>query len=102
MGESGYKAVYVAICKAAVTTGARAGELIAAEWGDLDLTNGKLRILSRLLDKARTKAGIPDVGEHGRERNPFHAFRACFARLCREAASTRNGCRHSSATPTRG
>jgi integrase len=145
MDEFSYKAVYVAICKAAVTTGARAGELIAAEWGDLNLTNGKLRIrhtynpidgltlpkdneprtlhlippavrvfeewiavrgvhsddapifqapqggriasdyLSRLVDKARTKAGIPDVGEYGRKRKPFHAFRACFARLCREA-----------------
>jgi integrase len=145
MAQLRYKAVYIAICKAAVTTGARAGELIAAEWGDLDLTSGKLRIrhtynpldgltlpkdneprtinlippavqvfeewiaacgvqpddtpifnapqggrvardyLTRLVDKARKHAGIPEVGEHGRKRKPFHAFRACFARLCREA-----------------
>jgi integrase len=145
MGELKYKPVYVAICKAAVTTGARVGELIAAEWGNLDLTQGKLRIehtyspedgltlpkeneprtlhlippavrvfeesikvcgvkpddapifesvhggriggdsLARMVDKARRKVGIPDVGENGRRRKPFHAFRACFARLCHQA-----------------
>jgi integrase len=36
--------VYVAICKAAVTTGARQGELIGANLDDLDLLNGRLEI----------------------------------------------------------
>lgn len=44
MGKLKYKPVYVAICKAATVTGMRVGELIAAEWGDLDLTNGTLRV----------------------------------------------------------
>lgn len=38
--------VYAAICKAAVVTGARQGELIALEWDALDLTNGALQIRS--------------------------------------------------------
>jgi integrase len=40
--------------------------------------------VSRRIDDARIKAGIPDMGEGGRRRKPFHAFRACYARLCRE------------------
>lgn len=145
MGKLKYRSVYITLCKAAVATGARSGELIAAEWGDLDLTNGKLRIrhtynpidgltlpkdgeprtlhltppairlfeewvrdqgvqpdnapifpgahggriapdyLTRVVDKARREAAIPDIGENGRKRRPVHAFRACFARICREA-----------------
>jgi len=40
--------------------------------------------VSRRVDDARDKAGIPDVGEGGRKRKPFHAFRATFDRICRE------------------
>lgn len=47
-----------------------------------DRVNGQY--LSRRVDDAREKAGIPDVGEGGRKRKPFHAFRASYARLCRE------------------
>jgi integrase len=47
-----------------------------------DRLNGQY--VSRRVDDAREKAGIPDVGEGGRKRKPFHAFRACYARLCRE------------------
>ena len=36
--------VYMYIAKAAVTTGARLGELIALNWDDLDLTGKRLRI----------------------------------------------------------
>ena len=137
--------VYLQIAKAAVTTGARLGELIGLNWDDLDLTGKRLRInrtwdrvdgatlpkdneartvnlipaavevferwtalagvqpgdspifpaprgrdrlngqfVSRRIDDARTKAGISDLGEGGRKRKPFHAFRACYTRLCRE------------------
>ncbi|HEY7005189.1 MAG TPA: site-specific integrase [Sphingomicrobium sp.] len=149
-----YDAVYVTICKAAVVTGARQGELIAATWGDLSITSGTLAIrhhwsredglvdpkdgetrtitlippavtlfevwaakqgvrpddaplfpapttggtrwgtvrgsrvnggyLTRLVGKAVDEAGLPKVGEGGRKRKPFHAFRATYARLCRE------------------
>ncbi len=47
-----------------------------------DRLNGQY--VSRRVDDAREKAGIPDVGEGGRKRKPFHAFRASYARLCRE------------------
>ncbi len=40
--------------------------------------------LSRRVDEARVKAGIPDVGEGGQKRKPFHAFRATYTRICRE------------------
>lgn len=139
--------VYVAICKAAVVTGARQGELIGANLDDVDLLNGTLRIerhydresgaltapkdneartvhlipparqlleqwlvlagdrpgdaplfpaprgerlngqyLTRVVATAMEKAKppIPKVGESGRPRKPFHAFRATFDRLCRE------------------
>jgi integrase len=140
-----YEPVYVAVCKAAVVTGARQGELIAAEWGDLRLTTGTLQIrhhydpveglvdpkdgeartitlippaaalfekwaashevqpdqaplftaprskarlngryLTRLVENAINTAGLPKVGEGGRRRKPFHAFRATYTRLCRE------------------
>jgi len=36
------------------------------------------------VDEARVKAGIPDVGEGGQKRKPFHAFRATYTRICRE------------------
>ena len=38
-----YEAVYVIVCKAAVVTGARRGELIAAGWDELNLTASTLR-----------------------------------------------------------
>jgi integrase len=47
-----------------------------------DRLNGQY--VSRRVDDAREKAGISEVGEGGRKRKPFHAFRACYARLCRE------------------
>jgi integrase len=140
-----YKDVYVTVCKLAVATGARQGELVALDWDDLNLTNRTLRIrrhfdpidglvapkdrdertvnltpaavalleawtasegvrpgdspifraprsdgrlngryLRKLVDKAIEKAGLSDVGEGGRHRRPFHAFRATYTRLCRE------------------
>jgi integrase len=44
MRELDYEPVYVAICKAALTTGARQGELIAADWRDLNVGAGTLDI----------------------------------------------------------
>lgn len=141
-----YEPVYVAICKAAVTTGARQGELIAADESDLELLAGVLHVrrhydrasgtltdpkdaeardvdltaparkvladwltirgsapgplfpaprgerlngqyVSRLVAKAMREAGIPKVGEGGRKRKPFHAFRACYARILRETGA---------------
>jgi integrase len=38
----------------------------------------------RLVDKARREAGIPDVGEGGRKRRPFHALRGSYSRITRE------------------
>ena len=40
--------------------------------------------LSRRVAAAGAGAGIADVGEGGRKRKPFHAFRASYVRLCRE------------------
>jgi integrase len=40
--------------------------------------------LRRLIDKARRDASIPDVGEGGRKRRPFHALRGSHARIARE------------------
>jgi integrase len=130
------------MCKAAVTTGARLGELIAADLEDLSLLDGKLEIrrhwdrvdgatlpkdseprtvylipparavleawltvrgtepgplfpaprgervngqyLTKLIGAAMDAAGILREAANGKRRKPFHAFRACFARLCRE------------------
>jgi len=47
-----------------------------------DRLNGQF--VARRVDDARVKAGISDVGEDGRKRKPFHAFRASFNRICRE------------------
>ncbi len=47
-----------------------------------DRLNGQF--VSRRIDDARKQAGISDVGEGGRRRKPFHAFRASYTRLCRE------------------
>jgi integrase len=38
------QSVYAAIVKAAITTGARVGELIALDWGDIDLTARRLKV----------------------------------------------------------
>ena len=43
-GRRAPESVYLAICKLAVATGARQGELIALRWDDLNLTDGVLRI----------------------------------------------------------
>ena len=143
--------VYLYIAKAAVTTGARLGELIALNWDDLNLTGKRLRIrrhwdpvdgatlpkdneartvflipdavavferwtalagiqpgdspifpaprgrdrlngqfVSRRVNDARERAGIADVGEGGRKRKPFHAFRATFDRICLEQGRDRD------------
>jgi integrase len=44
------------------------------------------QFLTKLVVKAMEKAKppIPKVGESGRDRKPFHAFRSTFDRLCRE------------------
>lgn len=134
--------VILALCKTAVTTGARQGELIAADVDDLSLLEGRLDIrrhfdpidglglpkdneprtlylipparrvleawltirgdepgplfpaprgerlngsyVTRLLRLAMSEAGIPSEAENGKRRKPFHAFRACYTRLCRE------------------
>lgn len=145
------KPVYTFIARAAVATGARLGELIAANLGDLDLLEKRLEIrhtwdpfegltlpkdgeartvyltppavelfarwldvrgdgaddeplfpapqrggeatepqrvngqfASRVVDRARKQVGISDIGEGGRKRKPFHAFRATFTRQMRE------------------
>ena len=41
--------------------------------------------MTTLVKKAAEEAGIPEVGEGGRKRRPFHAYRATYARLCLEA-----------------
>ena len=48
-----------------------------------DHLNGQY--LTKLVKAATEKAGIPEMGEGGRKRRPFHAFRATYARLCLEA-----------------
>ena len=40
--------------------------------------------LTKLVAKAVDQAGLPKVGEGGRKRRPFHAFRATYDRLCLE------------------
>jgi integrase len=40
--------------------------------------------VSKLVREARKKAGIPDEGERGRPRKPFHAFRGSYSRITRE------------------
>ena len=145
MAKEKLEPVYVMVCKVAVATGARRGELIAASWDDVDLTNhvlhlrhhydavdglvtpkdreartinlippavalleawtaaqgvrpggsplftaprsgGRLngRYLTKLVAKAIDDAMLPMVGEGGRTRKPFHAFRSTFARICLE------------------
>jgi integrase len=42
--ELGERPVYAALCKAAVLTGLRFGELAALEWGDVDLLNRELHV----------------------------------------------------------
>ncbi|HZR96248.1 MAG TPA: site-specific integrase [Gaiellaceae bacterium] len=44
------------------------------------------QFLTKLVVKAMEKAKppVPKLGEGGRERKPFHAFRSTFDRLCRE------------------
>lgn len=54
--------VYVALCKASVVTGARQGELIGANLGDLDLLNGTLRI-ERHWDRESGTLTTPKDGE---------------------------------------
>ena len=38
----------------------------------------------KLVDKERREARIPDVGEGGRKRRPFHALRGSNSRITRE------------------
>ncbi len=47
-----------------------------------DRLNGQY--LTKLVKKATDEANLPEVGEGGRKRKPFHAFRATYTRLCRE------------------
>jgi integrase len=42
--ELAYRPVYMYLCKAAVLTGLRFGELAALEWGDVDLLNRELHV----------------------------------------------------------
>ena len=152
MEALGYEPVYGYVARAAVATGARLGELIALDWDDLQLAEGRLTIrrhydsidgmttpknghprtvflignrerdeidavglferwtalwgvrpgdspifpaprsggrlngqyVSRLVDKARRKAGIAAEGEGGRKRRPFHALRGSHSRITRE------------------
>lgn len=44
MDGLGYAPVYVAVAKAALATGARLGELVAADWDDLRLGEGELHV----------------------------------------------------------
>jgi integrase len=57
-----FEPVYVAICKTALTTGARQGELIAADWRDLDLERGELWI-RRHYDRVSGNLTLPKDGE---------------------------------------
>lgn len=41
--------------------------------------------LTKLVAAAAKAAGLPELGEGGRKRKPFHSFRATYARLCLEA-----------------
>lgn len=54
--------VYVTFCKAAVTTGARAGELAAANVGDVDLLAGTFRV-ERHYDRESGALTLPKDGE---------------------------------------
>lgn len=53
----------LALCKTAVATGARVGELAALRWGDVDLLNHEIHIsrsfVDRLGERASTKSGEP-------------------------------------------
>ena len=135
----------LALCKTAVTSGLRFGELAALRWSDVDLLNRELRVqrqyvtglgekpstksgeartvdlspqaaailedwftvsggdgpmfvredrrridspyvLKHVLYPALDRAGIPRVGEGGRERT-FHSFRHTFARITLEGGA---------------
>lgn len=54
--------VYMALCKASVVTGARQGELIGANLGDVDLLNGTLRV-ERHWDRESGTLTTPKDGE---------------------------------------
>jgi integrase len=54
--------VYVAIVRAAATTGARIGEMIALRWEDLNLADGKLRI-RRTFDRVTGTVTLPKDNE---------------------------------------
>jgi integrase len=140
--ELAERPVYAALCKAAVLTGCRFGELAALTWADLNLLGRELHVertytagiglvplpksnevrtvdltpqaaalfevwlveaggeglvferedggylsnayaLRSVLYPALERAGIPRVGERGRERG-FHSFRHTFARIALE------------------
>jgi integrase len=139
--ELAERPVYAALCKVAVLTGLRFGELAALTWADVDLLTRELHVRqtytqgigltppksneARTIDltpqaaavleawltesgddglvfereegghldpsyttrgvlyKALERAGIPRLGERGRERN-FHSFRHTFARIALE------------------
>ena len=59
--ELAYRPVYLALCKAAVLTGLRFGELAALEWGDLDLLNRELHV--RQTYTSGIGLGTPKSGE---------------------------------------
>jgi integrase len=154
--ELGERPVYAALCKAAVLTGCRFGELAALTWADLDLLGRELHVartytagigvvplpksnevrtvdltpqaaalfeawlvedrgeglvferedgghlsnayaLRSVLYPALERAGIPRVGERGRERD-FHSFRHTFARIALEHGAEITWVKSSSAT----
>lgn len=143
--ELAYRPVMLAMCKTAVGTGARFGELAALRWSDVDMLNRELHIartytdgigetapksneprvvdltppaanvledwfresgggdglvfereegghlsstyvLRQVLYPALERAGVPRVGERGRDRD-FHSFRHTFARVALEAGA---------------
>jgi integrase len=59
--ELAYRPVYLNLCKAAVLTGLRFGELAALEWGDIDLLNRELHV--RQTYTAGIGLGTPKSGE---------------------------------------
>ena len=59
--ELAYRPVYASVCKAAVLTGLRFGELAALEWGDVDLLNRELHV--RQTYTSGIGVGTPKSGE---------------------------------------
>ena len=59
------------------------------------------KYMTTLVKKAAEEAGIPEVGEGGRKRRPFHAYRATTQGCASRPAATPSGCRSSSGIRTR-